>query len=81
MSDETTRPGLWNAIKDKNDANNAAADEARRPEREAFEHALAADAKLYGTAGWDALSASRRSLVSTWAAQQGRKTTASGDAA
>lgn len=79
MGDEKTRPpSLWNAIKDKNDADDTAADEARRPERAAFEQGLAADAKLYGTAGWDALSTCRKEMASAWAARQAH---AGGDAA
>jgi hypothetical protein len=78
MSDETTRPGLWKAIEDKNAADDAAAEEARQPERKAFEQSLAADAKLYGTAGWDALPSPRRQQVAAWVARQAH---AGGDAA
>jgi hypothetical protein len=79
VSGETTRsPSLWNAIQDRQEADDAAEQEARRPEHEAYEQALAADAKLYGTAGWDALPPARRMQVSAWAAQQ---TQSSGDAA
>lgn len=78
MSDETTRPSLSQALLDHHKAVQAADEEARRPEREAIEAQLAADAKLYGTAGWDGLSDRRKQQVSMWAAQQAQ---AGGDAA
>lgn len=75
MSDQTTRPtDLAEAIHAHQNAAQAEADEAQRPEREAIEAQLAADAKLYGTAGWDALSPYRRQRVSTWVAQQAQPT-------
>ncbi|WP_158840953.1 hypothetical protein [Saccharothrix deserti] len=70
------RPSLWQAIQAKGEADQAAADETARPEREAYEAALAADAALYGTAGWEALPTPRRAQVAAWARQQGAESAA-----
>lgn len=75
MNDQTTRhTDLATAVHAHQTEAQAAADEAQRPEREQREAQLAADAKLYGTAGWEALSDFRKHQVSTWAAQQAQTT-------
>jgi hypothetical protein len=61
---------LHGAIAADVEAKQKARDEATAPEREAREKSLAADAALYGTAGWESLSSSRQALVSAWSAQQ-----------
>ena len=66
----TERPDLYAAIAADMDAKQKARDEATAPEREAADKQAAADATLYGTAGWDALSDRRRQRASQHAAQQ-----------
>ncbi|WP_406488996.1 hypothetical protein [Streptomyces phaeochromogenes] len=71
--DTHRRADLLGAVRADQEAKQAAADEANRPEREAHERQLEADAKLHGTAGWSALSPSRRQMVSAWVARQAQE--------
>lgn len=70
MTEQTRRPDLFAAVGQHLTERQQAADEAARPEREAAEKQAAADAKLYGTAGWDALSDRRRQRAAHHTAQQ-----------
>ena len=67
---ETRRPNLYAAVAADLDAKQKAHDEATAPEREARDKQAAADAKLYGTAGWDAIGTRRQQLAAHYAAQQ-----------
>lgn len=68
MTERST--SLHAAVAADQEARQKASDEATRPEREAREKRLTADAALYGTAGWESLSPARRELASAWSAQQ-----------
>ncbi|QQM42816.1 hypothetical protein [Streptomyces liliifuscus] len=73
-SQDTHRPtSLLVAIEADRVAKQAAADEAARPEREAREQQLEADAALHGTAGWQALSPHRRQMVAAHVARQAQE--------
>lgn len=71
--DTHRRPSLRDAIEADRQTKQAAADEADRPEREARERQLEADARLHGTAGWAALSSARRAMASAHVARQAQE--------
>lgn len=71
--DQHRRPGLLAAIEADQVTKQAAADEAARPEREAREQQLEADAALHGTAGWSALSTHRRQMAAAHVARQAQE--------
>lgn len=71
--DQHRRPGLGASIATHYAERQQAADEAARPEREAREQQLEADARLHGTAGWAALSPARRQMVAAHVARQAQE--------
>lgn len=71
--DQHRRPDLFGAIEAQRKAGQEAAAEAVRPEREARERRLEADARLHGTAGWTALSPARREIVAAYVARQAQE--------
>lgn len=78
MSNETTAPTLFDGIVKRYEAGDEATKKALQPAMEARAHGLAADAELYGTDQWSALSSTRQQHVREWMAEQ---TQASGGAA
>ncbi|MEU3413747.1 hypothetical protein ABZ760_21170 [Streptomyces sp. NPDC006658] len=68
--DQTRTADLARAISEHNEAQQRAREEKQRAEREAAERQMKADASLYGTAGWEALSDRRRHQAAHWSAQQ-----------
>ncbi|MGW7195999.1 hypothetical protein [Streptomyces chryseus] len=75
------RPDLYGAIRNDQAAKHAAHDAATAPERQAHEQQLEADAATYGTPAWDALPASRRSIVQQRALANARTAAGGSDAA
>lgn len=71
--DTHRRPDLFGAVSARITEQHVAADTAAAPEREAREKQFATDAQLHGTAGWLALSPSRREMVSAWVARQAQE--------
>ncbi|WP_328846085.1 hypothetical protein [Streptomyces sp. NBC_00258] len=71
--DQHRRPGLLAAIDASRIAQETAAAEATRPEREAREQQIEADAALHGTAGWQALSTHRRQMAAAHVARQAQE--------
>ncbi|MFE1344715.1 hypothetical protein [Streptomyces sp. NPDC058757] len=71
--DQHRRPDLRGAVDAALKVQQAAAEEAAAPEREARDKQAAADAALYGTAGWDALTDTRRRLAAAHVARQGEE--------
>ncbi|MFG3189257.1 hypothetical protein [Streptomyces omiyaensis] len=68
--DQHRRPDLRGAVAALLKSQQAAAEEAAAPEREARDKQAAADAALYGTAGWDALTDARRRHAAAHTARQ-----------
>ncbi|MFE5296408.1 hypothetical protein [Streptomyces sp. NPDC056632] len=68
--EQTRRPDLFGAVAAELEAKRQAAEQATAPERDARERQAAADAALYGSAGWDALSDDRRRLAAAYAIRQ-----------
>lgn len=68
----TERPDLFGAVAGHIATKQATADEKARPEREAREARLKADAALHGTPGWEAIGPARRSIAAQWSAQQAK---------
>ncbi|MER7969687.1 hypothetical protein ABTX35_11965 [Streptomyces sp. NPDC096080] len=66
----TGRPGLAAAIAARLAEQEKKREEATAPEQEARDKQAAADARLYGTAGWDALGPRRRHFATQHAARQ-----------
>ncbi|MEU8891142.1 hypothetical protein [Streptomyces sp. NPDC048442] len=71
--DQHRRPDLHAAIGARLTEQQQTADEAARPDREAYEERLDADAALFGTAGWLALPEARRHQVGAHMARTARK--------
>ncbi|MGW2438752.1 hypothetical protein ACWCY1_18720 [Streptomyces goshikiensis] len=76
--DQHRRPELGGAIRDHYASKKAAADEKAAPERERVEKQAKADAALYGTPGWDALTEMRRRRAAQYVTRKAEK---GGDAA
>jgi len=68
MTDQR-RPDLLTAVGAVLDSQQKARDEAAAPEREAQEQQAKADARLYGTAGWDVIGTRRQQQAAAYAAR------------
>lgn len=68
----TDRPNLAGAILAQVTEREAAATAAAAPAHDAFEARIEAEAALYGTAGWDALSPQRRQFIASRVALKAR---------
>ncbi|MFK0225895.1 hypothetical protein ACIQUL_09015 [Streptomyces sp. NPDC090303] len=68
--DQHKRPDLFGAVAADIEAKRTVAAEAAAPERQARDEQAAADAALYGTAGWDALGDRRRRLAAAHTVRQ-----------
>ncbi|MFE5397437.1 hypothetical protein ACFQ9U_23125 [Streptomyces sp. NPDC056568] len=64
------RADLTAAIAAHNEAQERARDEKHQAERDAADKQVRADAALYGTAGWEALSDRRRARAAQHTAEQ-----------
>ncbi|WP_435272203.1 hypothetical protein [Streptomyces parvulus] len=69
MTDDR-RADLTAAIAAHNDAQQRKHDEKHQAERDAADRQMKADAALYGTAGWEALSDRRRARAAQHTAEQ-----------
>ncbi|KOU48987.1 hypothetical protein ADK55_19155 [Streptomyces sp. WM4235] len=76
--DQHRRPELGGAIRDHYASKKAAADAKAAPEREQQEKQAKADAALYGTPAWDALSDIRKRRAAQYVSRKAEK---EGDAA
>ncbi|MEU1117812.1 MULTISPECIES: hypothetical protein [unclassified Streptomyces] len=76
--DTHRRPDLFGALEAQRQERQKAADEAVRPERERIEKQAAADAKLMGTAAWDALGDFRKARATQYATRPAQGQTAGG---
>lgn len=73
MAAPSQRPSLAASIRNKMAADQAAKDSRDKPARDARDAQAKADAKLFGTAGWNALSDVRKRLASVYIKQQSEK--------
>ncbi|MFI9063240.1 hypothetical protein ACIGQE_15360 [Streptomyces sp. NPDC053429] len=76
--DQHRRPDMGAAIRKHYAGKQAAADAKTAPERDPLEEQARADAALYGTPGWDALTEIRRRRAAKYVSP---KTEKAGDAA
>ncbi|MEV7833010.1 hypothetical protein AB0P12_20705 [Streptomyces subrutilus] len=71
--DQHRRPDLMGAVRNDLASKQAAADAKAAPEREQAEKQAKADAALYGTPAWDALSAVRKHRAAQHVTRKGEK--------
>lgn len=73
------RPDMGGAVRDHIARKQAAADEKAAPERDRLEKQAKADAALYGTPGWDALTDLRKRRAAQYVSRKAQSE--GGDAA